>query len=128
MMEIDTLAAEWIYAKNAEAQAVANRRAIEAELVKRLAISDQLDGTENFERSGYKIKVVGRINRSVDADKLQEIAAEYGLTGHLAQLFRWKPELSMSQWKAASDSITAPLAAAITSKPGRPSFTITKED
>jgi hypothetical protein len=30
----------------------------------------------------------------------------------------------MAIWKAADESITKPLAAAITAKPGRPSFTI----
>jgi hypothetical protein len=33
----------------------------------------------------------------------------------------------MSAWKAADDSITRPLAAAITTKPGRPSFSIEQE-
>ena len=69
-------------------------------------------------------EVVGRIDRKVDADKVQELAAEHGLTDHLSTLFRWKPEINMAIWKAADESITKPLAAAITAKPGRPSFTI----
>ena len=55
---------------------------------------------------------------------MQELAAEFGLTDHLAKLFRWKPEINMAIWKAADESITKPLAAAITAKPGRPSFKI----
>jgi hypothetical protein len=70
--------------------------------------------------------VEGRINRKVDADKLQAIAAEAGLTEHLSSLFRWKPEIAMSAWKAASPNITTPLLDAITATPGRPSFTITE--
>jgi hypothetical protein len=34
----------------------------------------------------------------------------------------------MAAWKAADESITRPLAAAITAKPGRPSFAITIEE
>ena len=56
-----------------------------------------------------------------------ELAAEAGLSDQLAHLFRWKPELNMSAWKAADESITTPLAGAITAKPGRPSFSITKK-
>lgn len=74
------------------------------------------------------MKVTCRIDRKVDADMVQELAAEHGLSEHLASLFRWKPELNMSAWKAADESITRPLAGAITAKPGRPSFTITKKD
>jgi hypothetical protein len=53
------------------------------------------------------------------------LASVSGLSEHLATLFRWKPEINMTLWKAADVSITKSLAGAITSKPGRPSFKIT---
>jgi hypothetical protein len=71
------------------------------------------------------VKISGRIDRKVDSEKLQMLATESGLTEHLATLFRWKPELNLTLWKSADESITKPLAAAITAKPGRPSFKIT---
>ena len=64
------------------------------------------------------------MNRKVDVDLLQEIAAEHGLEDHLGSLFRWKPELNVKAWQQADDSITLPLSGAITTKPGRPSFSI----
>jgi hypothetical protein len=64
---------------------------------------------------------------AIDGDLAQEIAAENGLTEHLATLFRWSPELNLKAWAHASPEITGPLSAAITAKPGRPSFTITQE-
>jgi len=118
---------EWLDAKAAEAAAVKRRREIEDELIGLLRVNPALDGTENRELDGYAIKVTGRMNRKVDGDRLQEIAAEHGLTDHLSSLFRWKPELDLRAWKAADESITAPLLGAITTTPGRPSFTITKE-
>lgn len=127
-MDTETLAAEWIAAKTRETEATAERRRIEDELVKQLEISEQLDGTDNFNSGHYKIKVVGRINRTVDQEKLQEIAVEHGLVDHLSSLFRYRLEVSMTAWKAASKDITGPLSLAITAKPGRPSFTITLED
>lgn len=123
---IEELAQEWMEAKVNEAAAIERRRKIEDQLRDLLKISDQLEGTDNHASGPYKIKVVGRIDRKVDGDKLQELAAEAGLSEHLSSLFRWKPELSLTAWKAAAPNITGPLAGAITAKPGRPSFQITK--
>jgi hypothetical protein len=117
---------EWIAAKADEAAATKRRRDIEDQLVKQFEIPEGLEGTKNLEADSYKIKIEGRINRKVNGDKLQELAAEHGLTDHLASLFWWKPEIAITAWKAADASITAPLLDAITATPGRPSFTITK--
>ena len=117
----------WIDAKEAEKAAIDLRRSLEDELVMDLDISKTLDGTQNIDADGYKIKVVGRLDRKVNADKLQDLAAEHGLTQHLSSLFRWKPEVNISAWKSADALITTPLQDAITTTNGRPSFTITKE-
>ena len=117
----------WLDAKKAEKEALDLRRVIEDELVAALGIEKTLDGTQNFETEGYKVKVVGRLDRKVNADKLQDLAAEFGLTQHLSSLFRWKPEVNASAWKSADVGITEVLQDAITSTNGRPSFTITKE-
>ena len=117
---------DWIKAKADEAEAIKRRRGIEDLLVKAFEIPENLEGTKNLEAESFKIKIEGRINRKVNADKLQELAAEHGLTEHLSSLFRWKPEINMTLWKAADASITTPLLDAITATPGRPSFTITK--
>lgn len=119
---------DWIEAKAAEAEAVKRRRGIEDLLVKAFEIPENLEGTKNLEAESFKIKIEGRINRKVNADKLQELAAEHGLTEHLSSLFRWKPEINMTLWKAADAAITTPLLDAITATPGRPSFTITKAE
>jgi hypothetical protein len=118
---------QWIDAKEAEKAAIDLRRALEDELVAELGIPKTLDGTQNIEADGYKVKVIGRLDRKVNSDKLQDLAAEFGLTQHLSSLFRWKPEVNASAWKSADPLITAPLQDAITTTNGRPSFTITKE-
>ena len=117
----------WAEAKESERSAIEKRRSIEDELLKMLSIDQAFEGTENFEFDGYKIKVVGRFTRKVDAEALQELAAETGLTEHLSSLFRWKPEIDAKAWKSADVSITTPLMGAITTTPSRASFTITKE-
>jgi hypothetical protein len=118
---------QWLDAKAAEKKIVADRRTIEDQLVKALSIPKNLDGTQNVQDEGYKIKVVGRLDKKVNSAKLQDLAAEYGLTDHLSSLFRWTPEINASAWKSADPRITAPLLEAITTSNGRPSFTIIKE-
>jgi hypothetical protein len=122
-----SLFAQWLDAKAAEKKAMDERRTIEDQLVKALNIPNTLDGTQNVEADGFKVKIVGRLDKKVNSDKLQDLAAEYGLTEHLSSLFRWKPEINASAWKSADPRITDPLQDAITTTNGRPSFTITKE-
>jgi hypothetical protein len=124
-MTLDDLTAAWRKAKDAETAAQAERRQIEDTIAAIVDLAADLDGTVTH----GALKITGRIDRKVDADKLQEIAREHGLEGHLSSLFRWKPEINASQWKAAADEITRPLLGAITSKPGRPSFAfVTKKE
>ncbi len=126
--DMNELAIMWLRAKQAEKDATEDRRDIEDHIKKLARIADSLDSTETVEPGQYVIKIAGRIDRKVDGDKVQELAAEHGLSEHLATLFRWKPELNMSAWKAADETITGPLAGAITAKPGRPSFSITPKE
>ena len=121
-MSLDDLISQWRKAKDAETTAQAERRQIEDIIASVVSLADDLDGTLTI--SGV-LKITGRIDRKVDAEKLQELAREAGLTDHLAGLFRWKPEINRKAWDAAADSITRPLLGAITSKPGRPSFALT---
>jgi len=125
MNEIETLSKEWTIAKMEEAAATNYRRQIEDKLVKHFNVAESFEGTQNREVGQYVVKIEGRMNRKVNADKLQELAAANGLEAHLSSLFRWKPEIVSAAWKAADESITKPLLGAITTTPGRPTFTIT---
>ena len=115
---------DWLQAKHNEVRAIQDRREIENQLIESLQIPETLDGTQTLNDGGYKIKVTGRMNHKIDADKLQDIAYEHGIHEHLGDLFRWKPEINARAWKSASESITKPLTEAITTTPGRPSFHI----
>jgi hypothetical protein len=125
MSNLQTLSANWLRHKTDEEKSTTERRKIEDQMVKLLAIAENFEGTETAEPEGFVVKISGRIDRKVDGDKLQALAAEAGLSDHLATLFRWKPELNMAVWKTTDQAITKPLADAITAKPGRASFKIT---
>ena len=124
---MNTLYQRWLDAKKLEAIAVADRRALEDQMIEDFALPSGFSGTVNHETEGYAIKIEGRINKKIDSDKLQMLAAEAGLSEHLSSLFRWKPEINAKAWGAAAEAVTKPLLDAITSTPGRPTFTITKE-
>lgn len=114
----------WLDAKQAEADATNRRRELEDEMASLIGVAENMEGTETAEPDGYVIKITGKINRTVDGDKLQELAHEAGLFDHLSSLFRWTPSIDKRAWERADSSITAPLASAITAKPSRPQFKI----
>lgn len=124
---IDDACKEWLDAKETERAATEARRVVEDYLIEELGPSAEFEGTKNVDAGAYKIKITSRMSRKVDGEKIQEIAAEAGLSEHLSSLFRWKPELNMSAWKSADKSITTPLLGGITTTPARASFAITTE-
>lgn len=120
---LNDIAVRWLEAKEAERQAVDLRRELEDAMLSLIGIAENFEGTQTA-GDQYKIKVTARMNRRIDADALQEIAAENGLSEHLGTLFRWKPDINAKAWKDAAPEVTGPLLDAITTKPGRPSFSI----
>lgn len=123
-MSTAELCSDWVECKATEKAAIDHRRELEDELIRRLEIASDLDGTERRELERHALKIVGRIDRKVDAEMAQEIAAEHGIGEYLSTLFRWKPEIILRAWSAAPETVTSALARAITAKPGRPSFSI----
>jgi hypothetical protein len=112
-------------AKETERKAVQDRRDLEDKMRELLKVDDTVDGTTRVIDGDLSVKITTRLNRKIDSGKLQDLAAEHGLSDHLSTLFRWKPELDAKSWKQADESITKPLLDAITTTPSRPSFAIT---
>ena len=126
MNAMQVWAEAWQQAKIEEASATIRRRAVEDKMLEAMQLDEAgKDTTTVKPADGIEVKIVRRIDRKVDAEKLQEIAIEHGLMDHLSSLFRWKPEINATAWKLADPAIVRPLADAITAKPGRPSFKIT---
>jgi hypothetical protein len=126
--DAEFLASQWEAAKAAEKAATDRRRNIEDQLTECLGIAKDLEGTKTETSGMYEIKVSGRLDRKVNANKLQTLAGEAGLTEHLSSLFRWKPEINQAAWKSVHESITWPLLDAITTTASRPSFSITRNE
>lgn len=116
---------QWIEAKERERCAIEDRRCLEDMMIKEMSIDPNIDRALTIDRDGYKVKVTCRVSHSIDSDLLQEIAAEHGLQDHLSNLFRWKPDIDAKAWKSAPEEVTKQFNKAITTKAGRPSFSIT---
>jgi len=115
----------WLNAKQTEETAVKVRRDLEDQMVKEFNVAANMEGTKNFPTlDGFLVKIVGRMTRKVNTERLQELAAEHGLSDHLASLFKWTPTIVSDQWESADPSITEPLLDAITTTAGRPTFKI----
>lgn len=115
---------DWIEAKEAERVAIDARRSLEDRMIQEFGIPETLEGTRSVDADGYRVKIVGRMNRKINGDLLQSVATEAGIEATLSTLFRWKPEIIAAAWKAADKSLTDILSEAIATEPGRPSFSI----
>lgn len=118
---------KWLEAKRIETEATERRRELEDQILAEQELPECFEGTLNMSPKGYRVKIVGRVTRKVDASLIQDLAHEHGLEQYLSTLIRWKPEVNLSVWKHADARVTAILSTAITAQPGRPSFQITKE-
>ena len=123
-MTISQLVAARISAKQAEDEAIAERRRIDEQLAELLKNPNKPEGaiSQKLEDMGLTLTVTYKINRTVDAKKLQ---AEWDKLSAGAQAaFKWKPEVSVTELRKL-DGIDATVASAyITSKPGAPSVEI----
>lgn len=123
-----SLVTEWEDAKREEEQARDRRREIEDRMIELANLDPTREGSQSMELDGAKVRVTTRMNRRIDAEKLQEIAIEHGVHQHLGDLFRWKPDINKKAWDAAADDVTRPLLDAITTTPGRPSFSVDRKE
>lgn len=78
--DMDALCILWRHAKEAEVEATERRRVIEDKMNALIGLADTSEGVTSVDCSRFLIKVTHRLTRSVDAQELQAIAAEYGLS------------------------------------------------
>ena len=128
MSELKILSQMWLASKQAEADAIERRRRVEDQISAIIGIDPTNEKTTTQKEGDIKIQVTSRLSQSIDAKALQEIAAENGTSEHMSALFSWKPSISKTAWKATDKTITDPLLAAITTKPGRPTYKITIQE
>lgn len=125
--EIESLLSDWAGFKEAETVATRKRREIEDKLHDLLGHNGL--GSKTFKAPGnYKVTITNSVRREIDNDKLQDIAADNGMTKHLRELFRWKPSIDLAAWQSAPPQVKDILEEAITNRPSRPQFKITRTE
>jgi hypothetical protein len=128
MSELEQACLAWEEAKLTEKAAVETRREIEEWIGEQLNIPEGFEGTRTVDAGEFAIKLTGRMTRKVDENLLQQIAEIHGITDELPRLFRWKADMNKAVWDRSNPEITAPLLAAVTTKPARPGFLISRRE
>lgn len=84
------------------------------------------EGTNNFELAdGRLLKADYKINRSIDEEQWRILRTELMAEGIAADdIVTWKPSLSVGTYKKLTPAIRKRVDAAVTSKPGLPSFKV----
>jgi len=88
----------------------------------------ELNGSKTVNEGDYKVVFTQKLNRTIDADKLKEVAQKHGVSDALGVIFSWKPSLIAKEWKEVNDEYKAIFSQAFTDKLGKMSLKITKKE
>ncbi len=122
--EIDKISKLLKAAKIAESAAKEERISLEAQILSMVPFNENKK-TQYF--NDNKLKIVGRVTKKIDPEKLQEIVNEHDVRQYLRILFKWTPTIIESEWDLTPDNIKSIISKAITTKPGKPTITIIEE-
>jgi hypothetical protein len=132
----DLLTQNWLNAKATLDAAKETEAQLRRELVAFVADPNKISGTENIELgNGYKLKAVKKINytfvsnkEGIDvADAVDDVLTEIenlGADGKFIaeRLVKWKPELSLSEYKLLDAKCKALIDSVIQTKEGLPTL------
>jgi len=125
--DLERLLIEWRVAKQLEQEATLRRRNIEDEIKAAIGFDEKREGSEALPFDGGRVVITARLDRKVDGTLARQLATENHLEDWLERIFRWKPELEVRAWKKAPEYVTQVFAPAITTKPGRATFSLELE-
>jgi len=120
---IDLLSFEWEEQKEIENHAASKRREIEAKILELIKKPDSAEGTTHEEGIFYKVSTTFSLNRKLlDVEEVKKIC-------HLlpAELFRWKPEISVSEFRKLDAEQGRILSSALTISESKPSLKIVRK-
>lgn len=131
---------EWLEAKKAAAHWAAEENRLRLAVIARnFGEEHKAEGTENvaLDDKGYGLKAVFKLNYSLDnkgdaVDKALTKLEKSGDEGKFLadRLVKWKPELSLSEWRNLPEKYQKLFDDVLTVKPGTPSleFVVPKEE
>lgn len=119
---INELVAARIAAKRAEDAAVKARREVDAQLAELLRDASKLEGSISQKLDGYKVTVTYKLDRKVDTESLTKAWDKLPLDVQAA--FKWKADLSVSEFRKLDEKAQLNISQYITTKEASPSITI----
>ncbi len=122
--DLDRLAFELEMAKAKEAAAREARLAVEEKILAAMERKDE--GTVSQKTDFYKVSVTFGVDRKVDPEIARQLADEMDAEQY-ARIFRWKPEVSVTELKYLREHNPegfAQVSRAITAKPSKPSVKV----
>ena len=111
-----------IAAKRAEDAAVQARRDIDSQIAELLRDASKPEGSVSQKFDGYKVTVTYKVDRKVSTEDLQKSWEK--LTTEAQGAFKWKADLSLSEFRKLDDKQQLVVSKFITAKPASPSITI----
>jgi hypothetical protein len=123
----------WIDAQRALYAAAEAEMAARKEVVAAFPFdADKDEGTQNIDlANGWKLKVVKKLNYTLNnkedatdraLEKLEKLGAEGVFVAE--RLVKWKPELSISEYRKLTDQYKSIIDAVLTTSPGAPSLSL----
>lgn len=110
------------------AELTAQKKELEEKLLEELKLPEDFSGSKTFNTENAKITVTARVNKTIDAEKLKEVAREHGVTDALGVIFNWKPSVIKKEWDKVNPEYQAIFSQAITEKIGSKSIKITRKE
>ena len=122
-ISLSTLVAARIAAKREEDAAIKARREVDAQIAELLKDANKLEGSISQKLpEGYKVTVTYKLDRKVDTDALK--AGWEKLPFDVQAAFKWKADLSISEYRKLDEKVQRSAAQFFTTKEASPSITI----
>lgn len=99
---------------------------MEEEIISTFALPENDAFSKTINDSGYKLTFTKRVNRTIDSEKLKDLARENGISDSLGIIFSWKPTVVAKEWKKIKEKYQGILAQAFTENVGKTSIKIEK--
>jgi hypothetical protein len=111
-----------IAAKREEDKAVQARRDVDSQIAELLRDATKPEGSVSQKLDGYKVTVTYKVDRKVSADELQKLWDK--LSPEVQAVFKWKPDVSVSELRKLDDKQKISASRFITSNAASPSIKI----
>lgn len=111
-----------IAAKREEDKAVQARRDVDSQIAELLRDATKPEGSVSQKLDGYKVTVTYKVDRKVSADELQKLWDK--LSPEVQAVFKWKPDVSVSELRKLDDKQKISASRFITSNTALPSIKI----